>query len=191
MNDLMSAGLHRAWKDALVSSLQPAARTGRSRYLDVAGGTGDVAFRILDAGGPQTRRRPCSTSTATCWPSGASARAERGLRGQLDFVEANAEALPFAGQDASTPTRSPSASATCRASRWRSREAYRVLKRGGRFLCLEFSQVDMPLLDRIYDAYSFNVDPGARQGRDGRRRALSLSRGIDPQVPAARGASRR
>ena len=69
-------------------------------------------------------------------------------------------------------------------------EAYRVLKRGGRFLCLEFSKVDMPGLDRLYDAYSFNVIPALGNACDRRRRVLPLPRRVDPPLPAARRASR-
>ena len=110
--------------------------------------------------------------------AGADARPRPASR----FVEANAEALPFAdgGFDAYTIAfgirNVPRIDAALA-------EAFRVLKPGGRFLCLEFSAVDVPVLDRLYDAYSFNVIPriGERGGR--RRRVLPLSRGIDPHLP--------
>ena len=89
---------------------------------------------------------------------------------------------------ASTPTRSPSASATCRASRRRWREAYRVLKPGGRFLCLEFSEVDVPGLDALYELYSFNVDPGASAARSPATReptAISSNRSASFPRPEA------
>jgi demethylmenaquinone methyltransferase / 2-methoxy-6-polyprenyl-1,4-benzoquinol methylase len=155
MNDLMSAGLHRLWKDALVTALNPS-RTRPHRHLDVAGGTGDVAFRVLDAGGGETRVTMLDVNGAML--DVGRERAETRHRGRLDFVEANAEALPFADGrfDAYTIAfgiRNVPRVETALA------EAWRVLKRGGRFLCLEFSRVDVPGLDRLYDAYSFAVIP--------------------------------
>ncbi len=112
MNDLMSFGLHRAWKNALVTAVNPPKRLPFSA-IDIAGGTGDIAFRIIDAGGTQTRD---------------AATIAFGIRNVPRIECALAE-------------------------------AYRVLKIGGRFICLEFSSVDVPALDRIYDFYSFNVIP--------------------------------
>ncbi len=155
MNDVMSAGLHRVWKDLLVGMVRPAIDRP-FRHLDVAGGTGDVAFRIARAGGASTRVTALDINADML--AVGRARAEKlGLAG-LEFVEANAEALPFPDKtfDAYTIAfgirnvpRVPLALA----------EAYRVLKRGGRFLCLEFSQVDVPLFDQIYEAYSFTAIP--------------------------------
>jgi demethylmenaquinone methyltransferase/2-methoxy-6-polyprenyl-1,4-benzoquinol methylase len=155
MNDLMSAGLHRLWKNALVSMLRPP-RDRSFRHLDVAGGTGDVAFRILDAGGPQTHVTVLDINGDML--TVGQERAGRPYDGRIDFVEANAEALPLESKafDAYTIAfgirNVPRIDAALR-------EAHRVLKPGGRFLCLEFSKVDVPGLDRIYDAYSFNVIP--------------------------------
>ena len=155
MNDLMSAGLHRAWKDALVTALRPPKRRA-FRHLDVAGGTGDVAFRVLDAGGPLTEVTVLDINGEML----AVGRERAGTRyeGRIDFVEGNAETLPLA--DASFDGYSiafgirnvPRIEAALA-------EAYRVLRRGGHFLCLEFSHVDVPGLDTLYDAYSFNVIP--------------------------------
>src|SRR5689334_17405814 len=92
MNDLMSAGLHRVWKDALVTQVDPP-RTKSFRHLDVAGGTGDVAFRVIDAGGPQTRVTVLDINAAMLEVGRARAEA-LGRAGQCDFVEANAEDLP-------------------------------------------------------------------------------------------------
>lgn len=155
MNDLMSAGMHRLWKDALVTALRPS-RTRPFRHLDVAGGTGDVAFRVLRAGGPCTLVT-VSDINPDMLAVGAERAARKGIDA-LDFVEADAQALPFpsASYDGYTIAfgirnvpEIPRALA----------EAHRVLKPGGRFLCLEFSRVDLPGLDRLYDAYSFNVIP--------------------------------
>ncbi len=164
MNDLMSVGLHRAWKSQLVSMLRPP--RGRAfDHLDVAGGTGDVAFRVLDAGGPQTRVTVLDIN-ASMLRVGAE-RAQKQLRERVAFVAGNAESLPL-------PDRAFDAYTIAFGIRNVPRievalaEAKRVLRPGGRFLCLEFSAVDVPLLDRIYDAYSFHVIPrlGARVAGD-------------------------
>jgi demethylmenaquinone methyltransferase / 2-methoxy-6-polyprenyl-1,4-benzoquinol methylase len=156
MNDLMSFGLHRVWKDILVAKVHPSAARPFA-HLDVAGGTGDVAFRVARAGGPLTK-----VIVADINPDMLRVGAERARRRRLDdrvtFVEANAEALPL-------PDRRFDAYTIAFGIRNVPRienalvEAHRVLKRGGRFLCLEFSRVDLPVLDRIYDAYSFSAIP--------------------------------
>ena len=156
MNDLMSFGLHRAWKDALVTAVDPP-RKHPFAIVDIAGGTGDVAFRLIDAGGEQTRVTVCDIN-ADMLTVGRE-RAARARRGDaVGFTEANAEALPFADRsfDAATIAfgiRNVARIETALA------EAFRVLKIGGKFVCLEFSAVDLPGLDRLYDLYSFNVIP--------------------------------
>ncbi len=156
MNDLMSAGLHRLWKDRLVAMLRPP-KNRPFRHLDVAGGTGDVAFRILDAGGPQTHVDVLDIN-GSMLGVGADRAEKKGYGDRIAFIECNAEALSLPDRiyDGYTIAfgirnvpRIPLAL----------KEAHRVLKRGGRFLCLEFAPVEMPGLDRIYDAYSFNVIP--------------------------------
>ena len=158
MNDLMSAGLHRAWKAQLVSMLRPP--QGRPfAHLDVAGGTGDVAFRVLAAGGPKTRVTVLDINESMLRVGAERAREKvEGAGDRIAFVTGNAETLPLpdAAFDAYTIAfgiRNVPRIETALA------EARRVLKPGGRFLCLEFSAVDIPLLDRIYDAYSFHVIP--------------------------------
>ena len=165
MNDLMSAGLHRAWKDALVTILNPS-RTRAFRHLDVAGGTGDIAFRVLDAGGLRTHVTVLDINGEML--EVGRERAGRRLRERLDFVEANAEALPFGaksfdGYSIAFGIRNVPLMEAALA------EAYRVLRPGGRFLCLEFSKVDVPGLDAIYDAYSFEVIPRMGQWVTGDR----------------------
>ncbi|GEP02055.1 bifunctional demethylmenaquinone methyltransferase/2-methoxy-6-polyprenyl-1,4-benzoquinol methylase UbiE [Methylobacterium oxalidis] len=164
MNDLMSAGLHRAWKAQLIAMLRPP--QGRPfHHLDVAGGTGDIAFRSLEAGGPGTHVTVLDINEAML-RVGAE-RAGGRYSGRIDFVTGNAESLPLPDSafDAYTIAfgirNVPRIEAALA-------EARRVLKPGGRFLCLEFSKVDMPVLDRIYDAYSFHVIPriGARVAGD-------------------------
>jgi demethylmenaquinone methyltransferase / 2-methoxy-6-polyprenyl-1,4-benzoquinol methylase len=165
MNDLMSGGLHRAWKAALVTAVNPPrkGRPGRLdekgdtpfALLDLAGGTGDIAFRVADAGGPGTHVTVADIN-ADMLQVGRERAAKSGHR--VEFAEANAEALPF-------PDRSFDAVTIAFGIRNVPRievaltEIHRVLKIGGRFLCLEFSSVDIPGLDRLYDLYSFNVIP--------------------------------
>jgi demethylmenaquinone methyltransferase/2-methoxy-6-polyprenyl-1,4-benzoquinol methylase len=168
MNDLMSGGLHRAWKDALVTTVNPPPKgrpgrldetKGRSArpfaLLDIAGGTGDIAFRVIEAGGAGTRATVTDIN-ADMLEVGRARAAERGL--DVAFIEGNAEALPFpdGSYDAVTIAfgirNVPRIEAALA-------EAYRVLRVGGRFLCLEFSTVDVPGLDALYDFYSFNVIP--------------------------------
>ncbi|MGJ4858041.1 bifunctional demethylmenaquinone methyltransferase/2-methoxy-6-polyprenyl-1,4-benzoquinol methylase UbiE [Labrys sp. La1] len=156
MNDLMSGGLHRLWKNDLVNMLNPP-RQRPFRHLDVAGGTGDVAFRIVKAGGPDTHVTVLDIN-GSMLEVGRQRGEERGLAGQLDFVEANAEELPFETGSFDGYTIAFGIRNVPRIDKALA-EAYRVLKRGGRFLCLEFSTVDMPGLDKIYDLYSFNLIP--------------------------------
>jgi demethylmenaquinone methyltransferase / 2-methoxy-6-polyprenyl-1,4-benzoquinol methylase len=156
MNDLMSLGLHRAWKDALISAIDPPKHRPFT-LLDIAGGTGDVALRAIAAGGAQTQVTVCDIN-ADMLAVGRQRAAARGLGDRVTFTEANAEALPFPDRtfDAATIAfgiRNVARIETALA------EAYRVLKIGGKFVCLEFSAVDVPGLDRLYDLYSFNVIP--------------------------------
>jgi demethylmenaquinone methyltransferase/2-methoxy-6-polyprenyl-1,4-benzoquinol methylase len=162
MNDLMSGGLHRAWKAALVTAVnppkdRPEARARPFALLDLAGGTGDIAFRVVDAGGAGTRATVVDIN-ADMLAVGRARAAARELDDAVTFVEGNAETLPF-------PDRSYDAVTIAFGIRNVPRiavalgEAHRVLRVGGRFLCLEFSRVDVPGLDVLYDLYSFNVIP--------------------------------
>ena len=156
MNDLMSAGLHRAWKSTLIAMLRPP-KSAPFRHLDVAGGTGDVAFRVLEAGGPQTAVTVFDIN-ASMLGVGAERAEKNGHAAHCDFVEGNAEELPFPDRSFDGYTIAFGIRNVPRIQKALG-EAHRVLKRGGRFLCLEFAPVEMPVLDRIYDAYSFNVIP--------------------------------
>src|SRR6476619_4646055 len=157
MNDLMSAGLHRAWKDALVTAINPPKSDRDFALLDVAGGTGDVSFRALGAGGTGTHATVADIN-ADMLAVGRERGAERGLDDAVTFVDANAEALPF-------PAKSFDAVSIAFGIRNVPRievalaEMHRVLRTGGRFLCLEFSNVDVPGLDALYELYSFNLVP--------------------------------
>ena len=152
MNDLMSWGLHRLWKAAMIDWLAP--RSGM-RILDVGGGTGDIAFAILD-------RAPAAVTVCDINPSMVDVGRNRAIdSGRIDepkWVCGDAEHLPVAERSVDAVTTAfclrnvtdiPAALA----------EARRVLKPGGRFLCLEFSQVILPLLAPFYDVYSFRVLP--------------------------------
>ena len=156
MNDLMSAGLHRAWKEAMVVAVNPPKGDAAFSLLDVAGGTGDIAFRTLKAGGPNTHAIVCDIN-AEMLEVGRQRADKQGV-GNVEFVEGNAETLNFPDRSFDAYTIAfgirnvPRIDAALR-------EAYRVLKPGGRFLCLEFSTVDVPGFDRIYELYSFNVIP--------------------------------
>jgi demethylmenaquinone methyltransferase/2-methoxy-6-polyprenyl-1,4-benzoquinol methylase len=156
MNDLMSGGLHRLWKDAMVSAANPPRRGRPWRLLDVAGGTGDIAFRVAE------RSRGHAEITVVDINESMLAvgqqRAAKLGHSQIVFRAANAERLPFpiGSFDAYTigfGIRNVPRMAAALA------EALRVLKHGGHFLCLEFSQVEVPGLDRFYDAYSMRVIP--------------------------------
>jgi demethylmenaquinone methyltransferase/2-methoxy-6-polyprenyl-1,4-benzoquinol methylase len=150
MNDLMSAGMHRWWKDRFVGLLRP--RRGE-QILDLAGGTGDIAFRIARSGATVT----VADINPAMLEVGRSRAARRGLD-DLEFVEANAEQLPFADRsfDAVTiafgirnVTDIPAALS----------EIHRVLRWGGRFYCLEFSNCEWPGFARAYDLYSMHLVP--------------------------------
>jgi demethylmenaquinone methyltransferase/2-methoxy-6-polyprenyl-1,4-benzoquinol methylase len=157
MNDLMSGGVHRLWKAALLRMMEP--RPGQ-HLVDIAGGTGDVAFGFLEAAG----RAEAGAAATICDINrdmvavGRDRAFDRGLVNGLRWVVGDAERLPLRDRCADTctiafglrnVTRIPLALA----------EARRILRPGGRFFCLEFSRVVVPVLDRLYDAYSFTVLP--------------------------------
>ncbi len=158
MNDLMSAGLHRLWKAALIDWLAP--RPGL-RLLDVAGGTGDIAFRVLDRA---ARRQGPPPEVIVCDinPSMLEVGRDRALdenrRAGLRFLCADAEALPLPARSVDAYTIAFGIRNVTRIERALA-EAQRVLRPGGRFLCLEFSRFQLAPLERLYDAYSFSVVP--------------------------------
>ena len=157
MNDLMSGGLHRAWKDALVSAVHPPKSERAFAHLDLAGGTGDIAFRVVEAGGPGVRVTVCDIN-AEMLTVGHERAIERGYDDVVTFEQGNAEELPYPARQFDCVTIAFGIRNVPRIERALS-EAHRVLKIGGRFLCLEFSAVDVPGLDALYNLYSFQVIP--------------------------------
>ncbi|KAK4791854.1 hypothetical protein SAY86_022289 [Trapa natans] len=172
MNDFMSVGLHRLWKDRLVSKLNP---FPGMKHLDVAGGTGDVAFRIMDSIN-STKRRVLEdaqedvlheeTQIYVCDINpnmlnvGRKRAIGRGLAENklLIWVEGDAESLNFDDNSMDGYTIAFGIRNVTHIEKVLS-EAYRVLRRGGRFLCLELSHVDIPIFKELYDYYSFSVIP--------------------------------
>ncbi|XP_041021784.1 2-methoxy-6-polyprenyl-1,4-benzoquinol methylase, mitochondrial isoform X1 [Juglans microcarpa x Juglans regia] len=172
MNDLMSAGLHRLWKDRLVSKLNP---FPGMKHLDVAGGTGDVAFRILETINSvkhramkdvlednlheETRIFVCDINP-NMLNVGKKRALERGSGEEksLIWVEGNAEALTFEDNSMDGYTIAFGIRNVTHIEKVLA-EAFRVLKRGGRFLCLELSHVEVPIFKEFYDYYSFSIIP--------------------------------
>jgi demethylmenaquinone methyltransferase/2-methoxy-6-polyprenyl-1,4-benzoquinol methylase len=157
MNDLMSGGLHRLWKDDLVVALNPPRSADPCRVLDLAGGTGDDAMRIVRAGGPGTTAVICDISPEML-EVGRRKVETAGLSDRISLVEGNAEVLPFADRTFDAATIAFGIRNVTHIDRALA-EMYRVLKPGGRLLVLEFSHVDVPVLDRLYDLFSFEAIP--------------------------------
>jgi demethylmenaquinone methyltransferase/2-methoxy-6-polyprenyl-1,4-benzoquinol methylase len=157
MNDLMSGGLHRLWKDDLIGCLAPPRSDRAFHLLDVAGGTGDVTLKALRAGGPGTRVTLLDISPEMV-EVGRKRVADAGSSERVAFTIANAEALPFPDKTFDAYTIAFGIRNVTHIDKALA-EAYRVLKIGGRFLCLEFSACEVPLIDRLYDFHSFEVIP--------------------------------
>ena len=148
MNNLMSFGLHKQWKKALIAEISPGPD---ETLIDVAGGTGDVAHGFLQAGG--------GGATVVDLNQEMLAVGRQKLASQrLEWVHANAQELPFHDNSFDYYTISFGLRNVTHIDMVL-REAFRVLKPGGKFLCLEFSQVTTPILRKIYDFYSFRVIP--------------------------------
>ncbi len=164
MNDLMSLGVHRLWKRAMLDWLAP--RPGM-RLVDVGGGTGDIALRFLERGGTDVTVIDVNDEMLR---QGRDRAVDKGILDGIEWSLGDAEDLPLAdaSQDAYT-------TAFCIRNVTHIdkalNEARRVLKPGGRFLCLEFSQVALPVLDKLYEAYSFKVLPALGERIAGDRQA--------------------
>ena len=153
MNDVMSAGVHRVWKDAMMDWLAP--RTDQ-RLLDVAGGTGDIAFRFLKRAGQA--KVTVLDLTAEMLEAGKNRAVTERMDGQLQWVVGDAMALPFEDNVFDVYTISFGIRNVTRPQEALN-EAFRVLRPGGRLMVLEFSQIPNDMLQWIYDLYSFNVIP--------------------------------
>lgn len=153
MNDVMSGGVHRVWKDAMMDWLSP--RDGQ-RLLDVAGGTGDIAFRFL-------KRAPTASAvvldlTEDMLIEGRNRAEAEDRAHQLDWMVGDAMALPFEANSFDVYTISFGIRNVTRINDALT-EAYRVLRPGGRLMVLEFSQLPNPAMQWAYDRYSFNLIP--------------------------------
>jgi len=188
MNDLMSGGIHRLWKREMVEWLKP--RAGMT-LIDVAGGTGDIAFRVLDRlGGPGHGRIIVCDLSEPMVAAGRDRAWDRGILDGIEWLVGDAEALPLAANSVDAYTIAFGIRNFTRIDA-ALREAARVLRPGGRFLCLEFSPDVAPGLGRLYDAYSFTVIPliGSMVARDAdayRYLVESIRRFPAPEAFAAR-----
>src|ERR1700719_260143 len=157
MNVLMWPCLHRVWKDLMINALNPPRADTPFALLDVAGGTGDIAFRAAEAAGSGFKATVCDINSDMLTVGRERATA-RHLDDRVSFVEGNAEELAFPNSAFDAYTIAFGIRNVPRIDLALS-EAFRVLRPGSRFLCLEFSAVDVPGLDRIYDLFSFKVIP--------------------------------
>jgi demethylmenaquinone methyltransferase / 2-methoxy-6-polyprenyl-1,4-benzoquinol methylase len=187
MNDLMSGGVHRLWKDAMVEWLNP--QPGW-HVLDVAGGTGDIAFRIAKT----VRRRGGEAVLTVCdinpdmLAEGVKRAKEKG-EGGIAWIAGDAEALPLPDNSFDAYTIAFGIRNVTHIERVLA-EVRRVLKPGGRFLCLEFSKVEVPGLDFLYDKFSFSVLPWLGEvvagDRESYRYLVESIRRFPPQAEFAR-----
>lgn len=154
MNDLMSFGVHRLWKDMLINLIRPSTSYA---YLDVAGGTGDIAFRLAEA---TKRQAPITVYdiNQSMLNVGQDRALDQGMTQNLSWVCGNAETLPFPDNSFDVYTIAFGLRNVTHIDDALA-EAFRVLKPGGRFFCLEFSHVTEFGLKKLYDAYSYSVIP--------------------------------
>ncbi len=154
MNDLMSGGVHRLWKDRFIREIRPQSDWD---YLDVAGGTGDIAFRIKKKTGPRSNITVCDLNEHML-SVGRDRALDRGWVDLFEWVTGNAESLPFPDKSFNVYTiafglRNVTHIDTAL------KEACRILKPGGKFFCLEFSHVEEPYFAKAYDLYSHAIIP--------------------------------
>jgi demethylmenaquinone methyltransferase / 2-methoxy-6-polyprenyl-1,4-benzoquinol methylase len=163
MNDIMSLGIHRLWKADFVRSVEPKASEA---ILDLAGGTGDIAFLMEKARKrftapniklPDTKITICDINPAML-AVGKQRAMDKGLHGKFNWVEGNAEELPFDDNMFDAVTIAFGLRNVTHLSKALI-DIHRVLKPGGRFYCLEFSHIPVPMLQKLYDRYSFGFLP--------------------------------
>ena len=152
MNDLMSFGIHRLWKDAVIDRLKPGPNM---TLVDVGGGTGDLAFRFLAKGGGNVQVIDINREMLA---QGQNRALDQGIISGIEWSHGDAEELPLDDMSMDAYTTAFCIRNVTHINRALA-EARRVLKPGGQFLCLEFSQLKFPTLRSIYDAYSFNILP--------------------------------
>jgi demethylmenaquinone methyltransferase / 2-methoxy-6-polyprenyl-1,4-benzoquinol methylase len=152
MNDLMSLGIHRLWKSAFIDYLDP---HPQMKLIDVGGGTGDIAFKFLNSGGGHVTVCDINQEMLNV---GQDRAINKGLLAGIDWINGDAEKLPMLGNTFDAYTTAFCIRNVTNIESALS-EAHRVLKPGGHFLCLEFSQVVLPFLKKVYDSYSLNVLP--------------------------------
>jgi demethylmenaquinone methyltransferase/2-methoxy-6-polyprenyl-1,4-benzoquinol methylase len=153
MNDVMSIGIHRIWKEAMMDWLAP--RCGQT-LIDVAGGTGDVSFKFLNRAG--AGHATVLDLTENMLVEGRKRAEASEMEQSLDWLVGDAMALPFADNSFDVYTISFGIRNVTRPEDALS-EAFRVLRPGGRLMVLEFSQIPVPLVQKAYDLYSFNIIP--------------------------------
>jgi len=153
MNDVMSMGIHRIWKEAMMDWLAP--RPGQ-KLLDVAGGTGDISFKFLNRAG--SGHAPVLDITENMLIAGRKRAEADKMLNSIDWVVGDAMALPFADNSFDVYTISFGIRNVTRPQEALN-EAFRVLRPGGRLMVLEFNQIPVPLVQKAYDIYSFNVIP--------------------------------
>ncbi|CAO3649519.1 unnamed protein product [Cunninghamella blakesleeana] len=166
MNDAMSFGIHRIWKDQFIRSMAPGPGT---KLLDVAGGTGDIALRFLDYCRNIHRDSTASVTMVDINPHMLEEGKKRfqttpyANTNQADFLVQNAENLVDIPDESVDVYTIAFGIRNCTHVDRVVKEAYRVLKPGGRFMCLEFSKVDNPVIGKVYDIYSFDIIPALGQ----------------------------
>ncbi|HAJ83401.1 MAG TPA: bifunctional demethylmenaquinone methyltransferase/2-methoxy-6-polyprenyl-1,4-benzoquinol methylase UbiE [Rhodobacteraceae bacterium] len=153
MNDVMSMGIHRIWKEAMMDWLAP---SPGQKLLDVAGGTGDISFKFLNRAG--SGHATVLDITENMLIAGRKRAEADKMLNSIDWVVGDAMALPFADNSFDVYTISFGIRNVTRPQEALN-EAFRVLRPGGRLMVLEFNQIPVPLVQKAYDIYSFNVIP--------------------------------
>lgn len=154
MNDVMSMGIHRLWKNHFIRIIKP--RAGL-HYLDVAGGTGDIAFKIREKAGKNAQITLCDLNTEML-SVGRNRAIDKGYIDDFNWITGNAEALPIPDESIDIYTIAFGLRNVTRIDD-ALKDAYRVLRPGGRFFCLEFSHMEEATMQKLYDAYSYAFIP--------------------------------